>query len=157
VTPVEPVTDAPLGGGDLLQVDRIGPVVVGMTLEEARDAAQVELRQEGDDLGGCVFYAPRSKDPDVSFMVIRGVVSRIDVDSGTTQTFDGLGIGSTEADVKLTHPDVVVSKHPYTNGHYLRVLSDDGRHAFLFETDGSKVTSFRSGFPSAVDSPEGCA
>jgi hypothetical protein len=156
-SPVETVTDAPLAASDLLQIDRIGPVVVGMTLAEAREAAQVKLRQEGDDLGGCVFYSPNSREPDVSFMVVDGVVSRIDVDSGTTTTTDGLGIGSTEADVKRAHPDAVVSKHVYTDGHYLRVLSDDGRHAFLFETDGQKVTAFRSGFPAAVDAPEGCA
>jgi hypothetical protein len=104
-----------------------------------------------------VFYGPRDHEPDVSFMVIDGVVSRIDVDSGTTTTYDGLGIGSTEADVKLAHPDAVVSKHAYTDGHYLTVRSHDGRHVFLFETDGHKVTAFRSGFPAAVDAPEGCA
>jgi hypothetical protein len=158
VTPVEPVTDAPLSGGDLLQVDRIGPVVVGMTLEEARDAAQVELRQEGDLLGNCVFYTPRSGRPDVSFMVIDGIVSRIDVDEpSTTSTQEGIRIGSSEADVKLTYPSTTVSKHYYTDGHYLRVLSQDGKTAYLFETDGTRVVNFRSGFPSAVDAPEGCA
>jgi hypothetical protein len=154
---LEPVTDAPLSEADLLEFGQIGPVVVGMTLDEARAAAQVELKQEGDDLGGCVFYAPGYGGPDVSFMVVRGVVSRIDVDSGTTTTNLGVGLGATEADVKRSYPTVVVSKHHYTNGHYLRVLSDDGRLALLFETDGTKVTSFRGGFPDAVDAPEGCA
>jgi len=156
-SPEEPVKDDSLSSDDLLQVDRVGPVVVGMTLAEAREAAQVELRQDGDVLGNCVYYEPRRLEPDVSLMVIDGVVSRIDVDSGTTTTQEGIGIGASEADVKRTYPDTVVSKHYYTDGHYLRVLSEDGRHAYLFETDGSKVLRFRSGFPRAVDQVEGCA
>jgi len=155
--PAPPSGDHSLSAGDKLQVDRIGPVVVGMTLAEAREAAAVELRQDGDDLGGCVYFAPRRKEPDVSFMVIRDVVSRIDVYAGSTTTIDGIGIGATEAQVKAAYPSTVVSKHYYTDGHYLRVLSEDGRHAFLFETDGTKVLRFRSGFPSAVDQVEGCA
>ena len=150
-------TDSALSGEDLLQIDRIGPVRVGMTLDEARTAAGQPLRQEGDVLGNCVYYSPRSKAPDASFMVIDGIVSRIDVDQGSTATQEGIGIGASEADVKRTYPATTVSKHYYTGGHYLRVLSDDGRHAYLFETDGEKVLRFRSGFPNAVDQVEGCA
>jgi hypothetical protein len=153
----EPVVFGPLGPQDLVESDRIGPVVIGMTLAQAEEAADQPLKQEGDDLGGCVYYTPRSGQPDVSFMVIDGVVSRIDVDSGTTTTNVSIGIGSTEAEVKGMYRNAVVSKHPYTDGHYLRVLDEDGQHAILFETDGQKVTSFRSGYPSAVDQIEGCA
>jgi hypothetical protein len=153
----EPVILAPLDEGDLVEPDRIGPVEIGMTLAEAEAAAEQDLKQEGDALGDCLYYTPSTGEPDVSFMVIDGVVSRIDVDAGTTTTNTGIGIGSTEADVRKTHPSAVVSKHPYTDGHYLRVLSEDGQYAFLFETDGTKVTSFRSGYVSAVDQTEGCA
>ena len=146
-----------LSSDDLLQIDRIGPVRVGMTLDEARAAAGQELRQQGDVMGNCVYYAPRSKDPDVSFMVIDGVLSRIDVDRGGTSTQEGIAIGASEADVERTYPSTTVSKHYYTEGHYLRVLSDDGSSAYLFETDGTKVTRFRSGIPSAIDRVEGCA
>jgi hypothetical protein len=153
----EPVVFGPLGPLDHVEPNRIGPVVIGMTLAQAEAAAEQDLKQEGDDLGGCVYYAPRSGQPDVSFMVIDGVVSRIDVDSGTTSTNRDIGIGSTEAEVKRSYPTAVVSKHPYTDGHYLRVLDEDGKHATLFETDGHKVTSFRSGYANAVDQIEGCA
>jgi hypothetical protein len=152
-----PSTDRSLDPSDAVEFDHIGPVRVGMSLARAEAAAGQDLRQVGDVLGNCVYYAPRSKTPDVLFMVINDVVSRIEVDSGTTTTSTGIGLGSTEADVTRTHPNAVVSKHPYTDGHYMRVLSEDGRYAFLFETDGTKVTSFRSGYPSAVDRIEGCA
>lgn len=154
----QPVPDTELSFDDLLQIDRIGPVEVGMGLAQARAAAGQELRQEGDDLGGCVYYAPRSKSPDVSLMVIEGIVSRIDVDeASTTSTQEGIRIGSSEADVKRTYPTTTVSKHHYTDGHYLRVLSENGQTAYLFETDGTKVLNFRSGFVNAVDQVEGCA
>lgn len=152
------VPDGELSADDLLRMDRIGPVELGMGLTQAQEAAGVELRQVGDVLGRCVYYAPRSKVPDVSFMVIDRVVSRIDVDgASTTTTEEGIGIGASEADVERTYPSVVVSKHHYTDGHYLRVLSDNAQTAYVFETDGTRVLRFRSGYVGPVDQDEGCA
>ena len=50
-----------------------------------------------------------------------------------------------------------MTPHQYTAGHYLTVVSQDGRYALVFETDGGRVTVTRSGIAEVADHNEGCA
>ena len=69
-----------------------------------------------------------------------------------------LQIGNTRTlSVDGTPVRVVVRPHDYTNGNYLRVVSNDGRLVLVLETDGTRVTKIRSGTASAADYTKGCA
>ncbi|HUR15191.1 MAG TPA: hypothetical protein VM097_11940 [Mycobacteriales bacterium] len=150
----------PLADDDRARIDGIGPITVGMTLAEAEAAAGQRFTTMQDDFAPhCGHVAPRSGSPDINLMLIDGKVARFEVDKGSaTRTDRGIGIGATEDEVKAAYPGrVVVRPHAYTDGHYLRVVSHDGRLALVLETDGTRVTMFRSGTARAADYTEGCA
>jgi len=58
--------------------------------------------------------------------------------------------------IKQLYPAARVEPHKYTDGHYL-VVDVTPQRRFVFETDGSKVTRYRSGAVPVVDWVEGCA
>ena len=151
-----------------LSLDGLGPVDIGMTPAEASAAAGVQIRVDPSmDLGRGCAYARADRGPaDRLFMVVDGRIVRIDVgargEGRQTLTVSGIGVGSTEDEVKRTYPGrISVAGHPYRpEGHYLLYTPADAglRHLrMLFETDGRVVTSFRAGLADPVGWIEGCA
>ncbi len=166
---VTPVTPPPA-----LTVEGFGPVKIGMTLAEAQRVLGVKLNmqflEEGDPNACATGARADGKNADVIYMIEGGKFVRIDVvtlDAGTgtpsappVRTAKGIGLGSTEAQVKAAYGTAVkVEPHPYLEdgGHYLVVKSPDGKTGFIFETDTKKVIEFRAGLFSAVQYIEGCA
>jgi hypothetical protein len=96
----------------------------------------------------------------VNVMVVKGKIARIDVDTGTVTTEDGVKIGDTEDKVKSVYGDEVqVQPHKYIEGgHYMTVKGDSASagKAIVFETDGKRVTMFRAGRIPEVEWVEGC-
>lgn len=139
----------------------IGRINAGMSLDEARILL-------GDDLivpaklEECDWVRVRNAPPRLLVMVDQGKISRIDVDSGTAiATAAGARIGDTEERIKSLYPgQVTVQPHKYTDGHYLVVTPADAADKdfrIVFETDGSKVTRYRSGKIPSVQYVEGCS
>jgi phage gp45-like len=93
-------------------------------------------------------------------MVVKGKIARIDVDTGTVTTEDGVKIGDTEDKVKSVYGDELqVQPHKYIEGgHYMTVKGDSASagKAIVFETDGKRVTMFRAGRIPEVEWVEGC-
>ncbi len=142
----------------------LGPVRVGMTVEEATAAAGLAMIAPTDSAPaaspGCGFARVDGFDG-VGFMLIDGVIARVDVFSGSTSTASGAQIGSTEDEIKTLFPDVItVSPHQYVDGNYLTLtptaenLTD---FRVVFETDGQVVTGYRAGRVPQVEWIEGCA
>ena len=167
-TTVMTTTTAPerLSASSRLALDGLGPVDIGMTLEQASAAAGTPIRTRPEDAFGpeCE-YAYSAAVPEVAFMVINGRVERVDVGfrpGRRVTTVSGVGNGDTEEKVKQTYPGRIrVSGHPYLPaGHYLTYVPADPALAHLsmiFETDGQVVTSFRAGMKGAVFQIEGCS
>ena len=104
----------------------------------------------------CSYFRTSRSPIGVKVMVADRVVVRIDVDSGSTATPEGIKIGSTEAQVKAAYGDrAETGPHKYTDGHVITVAGD-GDFRFVFETDGSRVTRYRVGVTPAVEWVEGC-
>ena len=141
--------------------DGLGQLQVGMTLTEAVNMGLVNERPEMKPACDFVFPAVGAGIPfGVNVMVVRGKIARIDVDTGTVTTEDGVKIGDTEDKVKSVYGDELqVQPHKYIEGgHYMTVKGDSASagKAIVFETDGKRVTMFRAGRIPEVEWVEGC-
>lgn len=138
----------------------VGPVRVEMTLPEASNVAGTPIVPKGGD-AECSIAAPQDGPAGLSFMVVKGRIARIDVTEGPVKTLSGAGVGDTEAQVQARYSGKLQSSpHKYVQGgHYLTLVPSDAADASLrliFETDGTKVTRFRSGRQPEVSYIEGC-
>ena len=136
-----------------------GPVDAGMRLSEVATVLGVPTTAGGRD-EACTIIQSVALPAGVSFMVVNDVVARVQVDSGTVVTEEGVGIGTSEAQVKAMYGGrVTATPHKYTAGRYLTVRSAapaDSGFRLLFETDGKQVTRYRAGRMPEVQWVEGC-
>ena len=154
-----PTTGAPTD--TTAHVTGFGPVRAGMTVAEAERALGTSLVLLGPRMEPC-HYVLDEKRPGVAYMIIDGRVARADIRRGSTiRTAEGAGIGDTEERIQALYPGrVEVQPHKYVDGHYLIVRSPapaDTIHRMIFETDGKKVTSYRTGRLPEVRWVEGCS
>ncbi len=134
----------------------VGPIRVGMTVAQAREALNGALVIK--DSSTACYYARLGKGPeDVSLMITNGQIARVDIIGDSIATEAGARVGDTEDRIKTLYAGrVEVQPHKYTNGHYLVVKPDAGESRLIFETDGSKVTLYRAGKLPEVEWVEGC-
>jgi len=140
----------------------LGPVRVGMTVEEGERVSGVTL--VADDFGdqACRYYTPDRGPDGVAFMVSSGEIVRVDITSGTITTLSGYGIGSTKDEIVEAFGDrIETTPHPFTDGEYVvfvPVDEVDSDKRVLWETDAEGVvTAIRAGRQPFVDFTEGCA
>ncbi|MGI8808962.1 MAG: hypothetical protein ACR2KK_14200 [Acidimicrobiales bacterium] len=166
--PTAPPAPAPaperLTSASRLRLDGIGPIQVGMTLAEATVAAGFPVRIDPrTELGGCAHAIADGGPQGVRFMVVEGRIVRVEVSRSPILTLSGVGTGSTVDEVLATYPNRIrVQPNPYTGhlgGRDLFYVTDQASThlGLMFETDGERVRTFRSGFLGAVMAPEGCA
>jgi hypothetical protein len=144
-----------------LSEEGLGQLQIGMTLAEAVNMGLVNERPDMKSACDFVFPAVGAGIPfGVNVMVVKGKIARIDVDTGTVTTEDGVKIGDTEERVKSVYGDELqVQPHKYIEGgHYMTVKGDSASagKAIVFETDGKRVTMFRAGRIPEVQWVEGC-
>ena len=136
-----------------------GPVRVGMTVAEVKEAIGGPLFDEPLRTG-CDYARPRYGPGGVEFMIIDGRVARIDINSCQLATRSGARIGDAESRIRSLYPGIEVTSHQYTEeGHYLTLVpsaSADKSYRVVFETDVSRVTTFRAGKLPEVGYVEHC-
>ncbi len=159
---------------EAVSVGGLGPIRLGMTIQEAANAAQVSfvlapLAQSAV----CKYYLPENYDVErgkrtmpidgIGLMVVNDQVIRIDIWPGSpVKTRSGLGIGSTIEDVKTAYDQQIeVTPRPFMKGNYLMLTPEaagSNLYSLVFETDkDGKVTQFRTGQFPAVTWSEGCS
>lgn len=141
----------------------VGPIRIGMTLEEATDALGLPLVPIGSNVGGdCAYYQPDSVSQALGLMVVDNRVIRVDVWPGSSlATVSGVKIGSTEQDLKDIYPgQLETTPNPYTQGEFLTLVPQDQElslYRLVFETDKSgQIVQYRAGQFPAVTWPDGC-
>lgn len=144
-----------------LTLHGIGPIHIGMKLTDAEKAIGDKLPSEyiSEDKV-CGYAAPQRGPKGISFMLNQDRIVRIDIDNRAFKTERGARIGDTEERIKALYPGASVVGHKYDpEGHYIEVApsnrSDRG-YLLLFETDGKRVTTFRSGRTEEVGLVEHC-
>jgi hypothetical protein len=141
----------------------LGPLRVGMTVEQARRASGRRITLDGAEFTtGCRYAAVRSLR--VYLMLLSGRIARIDVARGSpVHTLGGIRRGDTEADVRAAFgPKVIETQHAYVpGGSYLTVGWRTGpyaRRGIRFETnEKGTVTDIYAGRHDPIRYIEGCA
>ncbi|MDZ8224748.1 hypothetical protein [Nostoc sp. ChiVER01] len=145
-----------------LSINGVGQVRVGMTVSQAAKAAGTKLVGDTPNKN-CYYVKPQNEPKNLLFMVTKGRISRVDVRQNTQiTTLKGAKIGDTEAQIKSFYPgQIKVTPHKYVQGgHYLTFIPKDRanqNYRVIFETDGKRVTQFRSGKLPEVEFVEGCS
>jgi hypothetical protein len=150
-----------------LSLRGIESVRVGMTVAEASKAAGTQLVSlNGSPLptkSSCFYVKAKTGPNGVEFMLDNGRIARIDVvKNSRVTTLKGAKIGDSEARIKSLYPGIKVTPHKYTfqtGGHYMTFVpkdSADKNYRLIFETDGSRVSQFRSGKLPQVELVERC-
>jgi hypothetical protein len=141
----------------------VGPIRIGMTLEEATDALGLPVVPLGSNPSGeCAYYQPDTLSQALGLMVVDNRVIRVDVWPGSSlATVSGVSIGTTEAELKTLYPgQIEEAPNPYTQGKFLTFVPEDPELALyrlVFETDAQgKVVQYRTGQFPAVTWPDGC-
>ncbi len=136
-----------------------GPVVVGMSFDEANRAAGGILRMaQSLPTESCEYaWGPDS----ISFMIENGRLVRIDVRTPAIATSEGAKVGDAEARIEELYAGRVARMpHKYAqSSYYLAVATREttrGTAQLIFETDGNVVTRFRGGLLPQVAYVEGC-
>jgi len=133
-----------------------GKIKVGMTVSQASQASAIELVPPTGNKE-CHYVEPKQGFKGISFMVIDGVIARIDVKSKTYTTDKGAKIGDTEDKIKSLYKGVSVYPQKYdAKKNDMEVYSEDEKYLIIFETDGKVVTGFRVGRIEEVGWVEGC-
>lgn len=148
-------TEAPIFTGDpefdsTSSVSTVGIDVVtfGMTIAQAEAALDGILVPVDAVSGECFLVRPGGGPAGVELVVTAGTIERVDITNPEITTRSGAGVGMAE-DALLALFGERLTSTPRAGGGNTIVFTpaDAGDAAFrvIFETDGSAVTSFRSG------------
>ena len=141
----------------------LGPVRIGMTVEEGERVSGVALIPTGDGDDSCRYHTPDRGPGGVAFMVSDGEIVRVDVtDNVDITTLSGYGIGSTTDELLDAFGERIErSAHPSDAGEYVAYVPVDELDLdkrVIWETDSEGVvTAMRAGRVPFVEFAEGCA
>ena len=137
----------------------------GMTAEEARDAFEGSLEYpehfDNPDFYSpedreCYYLSPKMEDDDVSFMVLSGLVQRIDIDSSNIITEEGAGIGMDLDKIEALYPNSKRKPNFYTYPVPDLIVNLGNDTQIVFEQNNGVIHRYRIGVIPAIEFVEGC-
>jgi hypothetical protein len=163
-----------------------GPVQLGMTVAAAERSMGAKFAPISLPFSEDCWITGRAdgKDKSIDYVIQDGKIVRIDFEPRegeqvNLKTAAGIGIGSTEDDIRRAYKEVTVTRAPYfseaseveaaryraehgnttpePSPHFsARVDSPTHERGMIFETQDGKVISFTTGFKAAIDEMEIC-
>jgi hypothetical protein len=97
--------------------------------------------------------------PGIGLMILDGRVARVDIDSASIRTAEGIHIGDFEAHALQVYGTRLKAEPTFyvsDGGHYLTLLSNDRKLGIRFETADGKITRYYAGIANAISFVEGC-
>jgi hypothetical protein len=149
-----------------LAVNGIGPIRVGMTVDEASQSAGVKFVKIGSPSEEyCTYFKPQGEPKGIDFMVTKRRIARVDISNKQVTTIKGAKIGDTQERIFALYPgQIQATKHPYprppVNKKYLIFVpkdTADKNYRIIFDMLDDRVINFRSGKLPEVEYIEGCA
>ena len=143
-----------------LALNGIGPIKVGMTVDEASRAAGVRLVKASS--GRLCSYFKLQEDPKgIGFLVTKGRIATVQIGNKNITTMKGAKIGDTEEQIFSLYPgQIIVTKNPLGgSGNNLTFVprdAADSNYRLIFWTLNRRVTYFTSGQLPEVEYSEGC-
>ncbi|MEO9944110.1 MAG: hypothetical protein ABJD02_04315 [Paraglaciecola sp.] len=124
-------------------------------------SSQLPFTLQGPILEGCQ-YVKFTQYPNVSVMVDKGIITRIDSNKVARLTqntpFHALVTGTmTFKAFKQTYPKIEVQEHEYENGFYLTWFNQQQDKAIVVDYVNGKVSAIKAGLVPNVLFVEGCA
>ena len=148
-----------------LSMNGIGPLKVGAQQEIVERYLHDKLPYNQYANHGCSTVSTQQLEPTgLSFMLEKKILTRINVDYYGTdprpleiKTDTGVGLGSSEDDVRKAYPGAVVKPNPADpTWHTIVMETPDHTRGIIFETDGKTVKSMRAGENPAINYANGC-
>jgi hypothetical protein len=163
-----------------------GPVQLGMTVAAAERSMGAKFAPISLPFSKDCWITGRAdgKDKAIGYVIQNGRIVRIDFfpqngEQMNLKTTTGIGIGSTEDDIRRAYKEVAVTRAPYysedseieaakyraehgittpePSPHFsVRVDSQNHERGIIFETQDNKVISFMTGFKAAIEEMEIC-
>lgn len=143
-----------------LGTNGIGPVLTGMTVEEAIEASGLRFRTGSSGPGGCRDVQPIGGPKDLSFMVNDGSIAIAYVNNPAIKTLRGAQIGDSESKIRSMYPGQLKPAESLSvrtkNLQFVPRDAEDRNHRIVFSFRQGKLVKFRSGRLPEVLWIEGC-
>lgn len=149
-----------------LSADGLGSIKIGLPVDKLEQILRDKIGYSQFNNHGCsVLTTPMLSNTGISFVIETNVLTRINIDyvgkseiPASIKTDVGLGLGSTEADVRKAYPHARVKPNSGDpSWHTIFADTPDGQRAIVFETDGTKVTTIRAGAYPVVAFSNACS
>ena len=142
----------------------LGPVRIGMTVEEASDAAGLALtRSPARGVGDNCYYVNAGLTMNgVFFMVVDNQIARIEIESPSpVSTRSGVRVGTSASEVRSTYPNnIEQADEAAADGEALAFVPRDdfdSEYRIYFEMADGTVARYRLGIKPAIDRVNGCS
>ena len=146
-----------------LGTNGIGPVLTGMTLEEAIEASGLRFRTSAAGAAGngsCRDVHPIGGPREISFMVNNGSIAVANVSNPSIKTLRGAQIGDSESKIRLMYPGQLKPAESLSvrtkNLQFVPKDLEDRNYRIVFSFRQGKLVNFRSGRLPEVLWVEGC-
>ncbi|PSN20282.1 hypothetical protein C7271_03030 [filamentous cyanobacterium CCP5] len=139
----------------------LGPIKVGMTVEEIRQAGVDLISSKAAPEGSnCHYYRVKNLVESIDFMAVDDRIIRIDVGPGSfAETLSGAKIGTSEAEIYQLYGDRIETVETPMGKQLVFTPTTPGedlyRLVFALDANGT-VVQYRAGQFPAVTWPEGC-
>ncbi len=162
--PAEPPPPAETSTAPFLWADGYGPIHIGMTIAEASTALGAQLVSDGtfSEPDACQTLhvdGATGEDP-LRFMAQDGRITRIsDYGASDARTPEGLGIGSTDAEVRAAYPNLIEqpAKYDAAPAHDLIVWTTPNTRGIRFEVNAAGTVAIVHAGDESILLVEGCA
>jgi hypothetical protein len=135
----------------------IGRVRIGMATDSIATLLGLSVTDVAPAGRACAYVRPPGLPAGVALLIIRDTVVRIDVDSATALTEEGVGVGDSEVGLLVLYAGNIRVEPHGAAAHTLFVSNpQDSPYLLVFETDGSMVLRYRAGRRSVTQVAEHC-